>query len=172
MTEAPSPIFETRAEWREARRPVMDRIEANARVALKVGDRLRVGRCGGITINVRMTGWDGHWITSAKHDDIAPCAIERVNGKPVSFVDDADRPLFDSPMPAIEDRLPRARYSPLGGMIHITAYRSEHIAVAILPEDVGLLLRQLIAAEADAARLGRYTDVPSGDDLDFDDVPF
>lgn len=165
------PVFETRLEWRAARRPVMDRIEANARAALKPGDRLRVGRCGGTTINVRMTGWNGHWITSAKHYHIAPSCIEKVNGKPISFVDEADRPLFDSPMPTIEDRAPRARYSPFGGMIHITAYRSDHTAVAILPEDVGSLLRQLIQAEADAERIGRYSDGPVADDLDFD-VPF
>lgn len=168
-----APIFDTRAEWREARRPVMDRIEANARAILKPGDRLRVSRCGGIRINVRMTGWDGHWITSAKHDDIAPSCIERVNGKPVSFVDEADRRLFESPMPSIEDRAPRARYSPFGGMIHITAYRSDHMAVAILPEDVGSLLRQLIKAEADAEQMGRYSTDPVGDDLDLDmEVPF
>ncbi|MFD1034124.1 hypothetical protein ACFQ15_05615 [Sphingomonas hankookensis] len=168
MTDTAPLHFDTRVEWREARRPVMDRIEANARAALKPGDRLRVGRCGGTKINVRMTGWDGHWITSATYSDLAPCSIDRVNGKPVSFVDEADRALFETPPPPIEDRRPRVRFSPWDGFIHITAHRTGETACAIMPEDVGTLLRQLIAAEADAGALGTYTGIA----IDDEDLPF
>ena len=56
-----------------------------AREVLKVGDRLRVARCAGTFINVTMTGWDGHWITSRMYNDIAPVNVVKVNGKPVDF---------------------------------------------------------------------------------------
>lgn len=169
MTDVPQ--FETREEWREARRPIIERIEQRAREVLKPGDRVRATRCGGRKITVTMTGWDGHWITSAKHCDIAPCAIDRVNGQPMTFIDDADRPIFDTPPPQIEDRRARARWSPWDGVIYITALRGQCTACAILPEDVGPLLRSLVKAEEDAERIGLLPANAGPDDLD-DDVPF
>lgn len=59
--------------------------EDRARRLLKVGDRLRVARCGGQKVTVTMTGWDGRWITSAKYNDIHARHVEKVNGVPVNF---------------------------------------------------------------------------------------
>lgn len=170
MTDAPQ--FETREDWREARKPILALIEQRAREVLKPGDRIRASRCGGRKITVVMTGWDGHWITSAKHNDIAPSAIDRVNGQPMTFIDAADRPAFYSPPPAIEDRRARARWSPWDGVIYVTALRGHGVVCAILPEDVGPLLRSLVKAEEDAERIGLLPANAGPNDVLDDDVPF
>ncbi|WP_374650287.1 hypothetical protein [Rhizorhabdus sp.] len=71
------------------RRAESKRAVERARAVLKVGDRLAVSRCGGRVINVKMTGWDGDWICSAKHNDLAAICVEKLNGQPVSFRDPA-----------------------------------------------------------------------------------
>ena len=55
------------------------RAQAWAMAMLKPGDVLIVARCGG-RARVKMTGWDGHWITSASRVDIGPLDVLRVNG--------------------------------------------------------------------------------------------
>lgn len=68
------------------------RATERARKTLKVGDLLTVRRCADVKINVTMRGWEGDWICSAKYSDIHALHIERVNGRPASFHDQADKP--------------------------------------------------------------------------------
>lgn len=76
----------------EERKGILARAEQAARAVLKVGDVLRVRRCGGVVSTLKMTGWDGCWITSYTRNDIHPAHILKVNGKSVDFT----KPLSDS----------------------------------------------------------------------------
>jgi hypothetical protein len=60
---------------------------ANAKAALKQGDRLRITRCGCLKKTwVTFDRWDGKWIVSRSGiSDISPTHIDQVNNKPVDF---------------------------------------------------------------------------------------
>jgi hypothetical protein len=57
-----------------------------AKLILKVGDRIRATRCGGIKRTYQFSSWDGDWIvTKSGISDIAATHIDRLNGSSVNF---------------------------------------------------------------------------------------
>lgn len=59
-----------------------------AKARLKIGDRIRVRRCGGISATYTLAGWDGCWMVSKSGiSDLFPLHVTRVNGQPVTFRD-------------------------------------------------------------------------------------
>lgn len=57
-----------------------------AKRTLKVGDKIRVSRCGGIRATYIFSHWDGNWIVSKSGiDDLSANSIDRLNGEPINF---------------------------------------------------------------------------------------
>lgn len=57
-----------------------------AKKVLKVGDKIRASRCGGIRATYVFSHWDGNWIVSKSGvDDISANNIDRLNGEPIDF---------------------------------------------------------------------------------------
>ena len=65
------------------------RATIRAKEILKPGDKLRVANCADSYSNVVMLGWDRDWITSKTRNDIHAMHVVKVNGKLMTFKDDA-----------------------------------------------------------------------------------
>lgn len=73
-----------------AQRAESARAHYRARAALRLGDKVCVGRCGGGRATFMLSGWDGYWMVGKSGGcDYAPSAIVSVNGTPTSFLDPA-----------------------------------------------------------------------------------
>lgn len=68
------------------RRRLSQLAEANAKKALKHGDRVRVTKCPGTKRWITFSHWDGHWMVSKSGiDDYSPLHVDRVNDVAVDF---------------------------------------------------------------------------------------
>lgn len=77
------------AEERQLKVDRFRRAVANAKRALKPGDRLRVRKCPGTLRWITFDHWDGNWIVSKSGiDDYAATAVDRLNGSPVDFTEE------------------------------------------------------------------------------------
>lgn len=163
LVEAEAPIL-SREEWREARAPLLKRIEDRAREALKAGDLLSVERCGGRTVSVRMTGWDGCWITSAVHSDLAPSSIVKVNGERRSFMTPDERATLSVPPPPPVRRSPFAEYR--HGTRTVLAGAGAGGSL-VMPIDEALPLACALIDAAAASTSPSPPPAPAEDDRDF-----
>lgn len=102
------PPFKTEAERQQYLAEVHGAAE-RAYAALKLGDRIRVTRCGGSAPTFTLDGFvefNGHrrWMRSRSGiDDLSPYCVIAVNGVPTSFRDDPAAHLanpFDIPTEA------------------------------------------------------------------------
>lgn len=65
----------------------------NAKKVLKEGDRIRVGRCGGMHATYTFSHWDGNWAVSKSGiDDLSARSITKLNGKAVDFTGQGKNP--------------------------------------------------------------------------------
>jgi len=72
---------------REARLQKFIKASDAAKKVLKQGDRCRVTKCPGTKRTMTFDHWAGRWMVSKSGiDDYSPCTIDRVNGKPISFI--------------------------------------------------------------------------------------
>lgn len=89
------PTDDEKARMRAERYRARDR----AKAALKPGDRIRVGRCGGAFPTYTFVGFDegsSYWMVSKSgRDDLSPYCVIAVNGVPTSFRDDPEAHLAD-----------------------------------------------------------------------------
>lgn len=75
----------TEEQKAESRR-IFTLAEATLKPMLKPGDRLRVTKCPGTKRWITFAGWDGPWIVSKSGiDDYAPCSVDRINGRAITF---------------------------------------------------------------------------------------
>lgn len=57
----------------------------SARASLKIGDRIKAYRCGGIRAHYVVAGFTNNSVTTKMGLEIHPLSIFSVNGKPVDF---------------------------------------------------------------------------------------
>lgn len=75
----------------EHRREASKRATERARAVLKPGDRLRVTKCGGGQATVTFQRWEGDSIVTPARNDVHASHIVKLNGKPISFQDEANQ---------------------------------------------------------------------------------
>lgn len=73
-------------EQKAEKRRILTLAEATLKPVLKPGDRLRVTKCPGKKRWITFAGWNGYWIVSKSGiDDYAPCNVDRINGRAITF---------------------------------------------------------------------------------------